>query len=377
MSGSIRIVGNRLLLLLMGFFVVNVATAQEKKADPAAPAAPAAAASAPSITFLDPAAASAILADDKTDPYYSRMNLSEISARLSEAIEPADQDAARTRLMAMHQKETQAFTEQEQAAIKALVVKLHAILQKDYPQFAAQPWVFIKVSRKVEGGLPHTRNQCILFSEDVCKGIAESHARSPEPLFVSRWGRLLVHEQSHVLQRKSPELFKGLYTGLWQFTKAKKIEGRQWADLNRVTNPDATDVDWIWTQKKDGQAVKHYWGQLVFTEGPAPKKMGADFNSILIEMEPAAEGFKVKLDENGKPVQTRLREVAEYRGFFEPANQIDHPNEIFADMFSRLIGWDHIDNKSAIAPGIRERVEKMLIPQRAEFRKMFKAKDKP
>jgi len=56
---------------------------------------------------------------------------------------------------------------------------------------------------------------------------------------------LLIHEQTHVLQRHNPALFATLYTEAFGFRQVTLQPAPQWLRIRRVVNPDAPDADWV------------------------------------------------------------------------------------------------------------------------------------
>ncbi|MBL7187544.1 MAG: hypothetical protein ISS70_14570 [Phycisphaerae bacterium] len=100
-------------------------------------------------------------------------------------------------------------------------VPLFELLYK-FPRFAETPWSFLKVSNKIEGGLPHTQGRHIVLCEGVCGRFASRYKTAPDRA-VSSLAGLMIHEQMHVFQRANPEMFDALYTEIWGFIKAEEL----------------------------------------------------------------------------------------------------------------------------------------------------------
>jgi hypothetical protein len=178
-----------------------------------------------SVTFLDIEAGKAAIIDDSLDPYFDQLQPMEMSAKTGSAISGKTLEEQRQQCRRRFQAGVREFSDEEKKAITRCVKGLYPALGQQYPVFAKTPWSFLKVSDSIEGGLSHTRDKYIIFSERTCSRIARLYQTDPERAAMS-FGRLLVHEQMHVFQRVNPGFFDSLYTDIWGFVKAKGIEER-------------------------------------------------------------------------------------------------------------------------------------------------------
>jgi hypothetical protein len=104
-----------------------------------------------------------------------------------------------------------------------------------------RPTVVWSMNDRVEEGLPHTLQTCIILPTSLRASMEESS-----------FFKLLQHEYLHILQRYYRTSFDRLYFARYQFipcTQARVMQyiGQTWI-LHRRTNPDAR----CWYMKKDG-----------------------------------------------------------------------------------------------------------------------------
>jgi hypothetical protein len=285
-----------------------------------------------SIKFLDIKAGKAAIIDDSLDPYFSRLQAMEMSAK----------------------------------AISRCVKGLYPALEKQYPVFAGTPWSFLKVSDSIEGGLSHTRGRHIVFSERTCRRITGRYRTNPERVAMS-FGRLLLHEQMHVFQRVHPGFFDSLYTDVWGFVKAEGIESCPWLEKHNLVNPDGTDCCWIFPVRQ-GENTIYIRPLLVFAEGQGLKRMGRDFRMIAVELDKSDGRFRPKLADDGRPVFRNLFEVPEYRKVFPTTGNIYHPNEACASVFTQIF------MAGSFAPARADNAEKELTRLRKWFAENLREK---
>jgi hypothetical protein len=294
-------------------------------------------AAAPAIEFLDQAGAKKAIVDETMEPYFQLLQPMEMSVKTAEPIGQGTLDEQRDRCRKRYQAAVQDFNAEEQDALRWYVSKLEPLVEKDYPLYAHTPWSFIKLDSRFEGGMPHTRGSHIVISEEVLKGLVQGRKNWPEWMSLAQIGDVLLHEQSHVVQRENPAQFAKLFTGLWKFKHAA-VQGCDWITQHQIVNPDGVDVNWVFPIK-DGDTTRWIWPLIVFGDvDDANKATFADMQMVAIDLEAMGDNsFKAKVGAGGKPVMKELMSVAEYVSVFRPSRNIYHPNEAAADLFAKIV----------------------------------------
>lgn len=317
-------------------------------------------AAGPTLTFLSGDAARAAIVDDRREPYFARLQSLEIAAKTGSEI-PGALAVQRSEARKRYQAAVRSFTEAEQQALRFFVQALQPLLVH-YPRFARQPWRFVKVADSIEGGLPHTRADAIIFSERVSASIAEMHRQSTAAA-LRRVAPLLLHEQMHVLQRLEPARFGSLYVNVFGFARRATLTLPGEIVVNQVANPDGLDCCWLFPLAQPGRFILPW---LEFAESATRRKMPQDFRMRAVLV--AAEGskFRVMRDAGGR-VQTRdLAQVAEYTQAFALTENFYHPNESAADLFAQLVLHDSLEQDRTKAR--RRSPEKEFARLRSWFR---------
>lgn len=348
-----------LCVLLLGFLTLAFPLRSQEKTDSA------------TISFLADDKARNALLDDTQEPYFSTLQPMEMAAKTDAVLAPGTLDEQRKACRALYAKGVLNFTEAESEAISWHIAKLHPVLAKSYPAFASTAWSFLKVSDKIEGGLPHTRGHHIVFSERVCERALASR-KSERENNVMGILELLIHEQTHVFQRTHPGLFDSLYTKVWGFEKMAKVPTNPWLTKHNLSNPDGVDCRWVLPVKGNGQTT-HLWPLAVLEEGDGLKHLQIDFRKIAVEVRKDATGFVVITGLSGTPVRRQLEKSAEFRTLLPLSTNIYHPNEASADLFAKLVLTDAFMPAAALTPEVRERIEKSFGPLRTWFAENTKA----
>lgn len=321
----------------------------------------------PSVAFLDKAAAAEAVVDDAAEPYFSKLRPPEMSVKTGAPITGDTLDAQRAETRRRYAAETLDFSDDEKAALTRLVERLHPILEKDYPRLAKTPWSFLKLSQKIEGGLPHTRGAHIVLSPPVLGGLVQGTAPAAGDAGVARFAGLLLHEQLHVFQRANPVLFAKLYTDVWGFRRAAKIDPGERLAERILLNPDAVELPWVLPVKADG-TTRFIWPALVFAKdaGDNDRLSFRDLKLLAVELaEDDAGALKGVTGDGGEPVTHELLSVEPFTALFKPSTYIYHPNEAAADLFSRIVIAETLAPEPALFEDHRESVE----PVRQWFRK--------
>jgi hypothetical protein len=350
---------------------LTLLTAQVLRADDAPPA-PAA---KPPITFLSVDDARTAIVDDSADPYFNKLTAHEMSAKTGRPITGDTPQAQRTECKARYQAACEEFTEEERQALTTLLGRIHPAMQRTYPGFAKQGWSFIKVKPTLEGGMPHTRGPHIIVSPPAL-GAMRQMANAGDVGTAAAAG-LLVHEQTHVIERLHPEWFTKLFTDVFGFRRAKRIDTDPWVAARQLVNPDGIDTLWVFPVKDEAHAdAKPQWiCPLVIFPDPETTTLRR-MSFVALELEPsdaeapAPDTFKLKLDASGEPVHRSLPSVAAYVRSIRTRQNLYHPNEAAADLMARLAIADALDQAGAADANELE-------PVRSWAKETFGLKDEP
>lgn len=331
---------------------------------------------APQITFLSKKEAANAIVDEQIEPYFSTLQPMEMAAKTGQPLPDVDLKRQRAICRERYVEAVAAFTDEERETLRWYVRRLHPHLREHYPAFAALPWRFLKVEPHIEGGLPHTRGRCIVFSAPVLHSLGQCRVGMPEPVALIQVGQLLVHEQLHVLQRLHPETFASLYRDEWGFVKAERIEGCAWLERHHLANPDGVDCRWVYPiAGEDG--TRYILPLVVFGEGEGLKRMPADFEMLAVRVDPMEGGFRVRQAEDGRPVSRPLMQVPEYRRRFLSSQNIYHPNEAAADLFATMVVFDAFGKSAGFPTVARENLKQRFAPLRIWFHRHLARIDSP
>jgi hypothetical protein len=294
---------------------------------------------APTLVFLEGDAAKKAIADDAAEPYFSLLQPIEMAAKMKRAPEGADLAALREDCRKHYQDAVVPVTEEERKAVTALIQKVHGAWGTDYPLLAKTPWSIVPVSNKVEAGIPHTRGEHVVLPQELLSDMvrAAKDLAGPDALFFCG---LLAREQAKVMQRKDPAAFAALYAS-WGFVHAKAVASHPGLDRLRWTNPDGTDVTWVFPVKEKDGTTTFVQPLTLFAEGDEPRRIPDDVRMGAVTLEKDGEGFRPKL-EGDKPVFRDLSAIPEYGAVWGGIEETFHPNEIFAALFSAMVLRDRL-----------------------------------
>jgi hypothetical protein len=168
------------------------------------------------IAFAEPEEGASILTAE--DSYTRLVQPREAGIRAKNAEATSFADYAES-----YRADVQSFTADERAALEAVAQKHRPLLRLLSPLLPAEV-VMVKTGSVVEGGLPHTRANAIIFA-----GGAIPEGENLEALF--------LHELHHVLSRANQELHDD-YFALIGFEPCT-LEEPEGLKAARLTNPDA------------------------------------------------------------------------------------------------------------------------------------------
>lgn len=304
------------LVLLLGLWLGAVAA----NAQPKAPEAPA-------PQFLSRSDTATLMAGPGAQAYFDAMHVPELLAKTRQDLRGLPLTEARERAKAHYAAEALEFSADEQALLRWSLSALWPKLTDKAPLYARTPWKFAKISDRVEGGLPHTREDTIVFGAGLMQNLLAGQRAQDLARLQVFLGYLLVHEQTHVLQRSHPELFDGLNGPLLGFVRVPAPQVPALQDSG-VVNPDAPVSEWIFPlPDAPGQAVLP-WLQLSNLQTPS---MPRDFQMRAVRYRLEQGQWRLQ-DSDGRPLTEPLLEIPGYVGAFPNRSDLYHPHEIAADL---------------------------------------------
>ena len=297
-------------------------------------------ADAPQVRFLARDEGAAALAHAPGDRYYADMGLLEIRARLRSALPGMSLADARIAVRDADAAAVLPFADEERVAIGDVIERMQPLLAARAPLYARTPWSFIQLDDRAEGGMPHTRGPHIVLPRSTVGAYVKMHreASAAGTLATRPRGRgLLLHEQTHVLERADPARFEPLFTQVFGFTRMTPAPANAWLSAHRCINPDGPDVVWAFALEQVG-GRGWLMPDVTMPDKPAPR-MPDDFETIGIQVEKSAAGWRVVADD-GVPRRFDLDKVDGYHAHFPFPDEDFHPNEIAAVTLSHWILQD-------------------------------------
>lgn len=286
-----------------------------------------------SIRLLTGAEARSALTDADAQAYYAGLQLGEMRAKTGLALQNDSLAEARARVMNVYGERTLDFSPEEQAMLRAAIASLQPRLRERAPLYARTPWSLIKVAATVEGGLPHTRGDSIVLSDAVLTQLLRAHETNAFTQPSGLWN-LLVHEQTHVLQRRDAARFDDLYTQVFGFRHVVLEPMPAWLRVRNVVNPDGPVQDWVFP---DGEgAARRWWLPEIQLRGLEAPRMPEDFELIATPVQ--ARGRVWEYLQKSAPAAPEP--LANFTGFFAKfpiRDELFHPNEIAAGLLAALI----------------------------------------
>jgi len=290
------------------------------------------------VSFLSREEGVTALAGVPGDRYYDAMGLLEIRARVNAPLDGVALADARRAVRAYDAAAVLAFSDEERIAIGAFVADIQPALAARAPLHARTPWSFVKLADRAEGGMPHTRGPHIVMPAGACAAYVRRFRERGDARGWPDGRNLLVHEQTHVLQRAYPALFEPLYTEVFGFTRMAPAPTTPWLDAHVVTNPDGPELAWVFPLATLGGSG---WVMPCVTlPDIAQPRMPQDFQAVAVDVLRGADGWKVALDIDGRPRLRDLDKLPGYDTHFPFPDEDFHPNEIAAVLLSHWILQD-------------------------------------
>lgn len=240
-------------------------------------------------------------------------------------------------------KQTREWTSEEQTKILSIFESIDKQIEKQGFNISFPDEIyFIKTTGDEEGGAGgYTRANYVVLKDDIL-----SQAKGGLK-------KTIVHELFHILTRNNPKFRKEMYQVIG-FKIMNDVSYPENLKENRITNPDAPQVDSYISIKAGGQTkdcMMILYSNLDYSGGDFFKYLNVGFLSLT--------GDSVKTIEyvGEKPVIYSFKQVY---GFFEQVGKntqyIIHPEEILADNFAFAIL-----NKSGLQnPEIVNEIKKKL-----------------
>jgi hypothetical protein len=295
---------------------------------------------AATIHFLSQAEARAALTTGAERGYYARLQLPEMRAKTGLALQNVTLEAAREQVRETYGAHVEDFSPDEQGALREVVTGLQTLLRNRAPLYARTAWAFIKVDATLEGGLPHTRGDCIVLADAIVARIVQARAKGASRAPLSLWN-LLVHEQTHVLQRRHPELFVNLYTQSLGFRRVAFAPWPQWLIERNVVNPDAPDADWVFPI--GGASARRWILPVVVLLKLDHPRMPDDFDVAALDVREQAGAWTIA----DRSIPASLQELSALPDFvraFPIQDELFHPNEISAGLLAAIITGSGIEH---------------------------------
>jgi hypothetical protein len=234
---------------------------------------------------------------------------------------------------------TQSWTNDESERLRLMVVRHRARLNQ-LAGWLPDTVYFIKGSRAIEGGIPHTRGPAIFFGPQL--------PESDEAL-----DGLFMHELFHVLSRDSASRRDELY-GIIGFVRCPAELPASMTDRT-ITNPDAPAVQHA--SPISGSDTTLLATPLLFADparfDPAKQNLGQYFDPELQLLRRGADG-KCRPAEGVSMSQDAIREAIFARSG-RNTNYMFHPEELMADNFSQMMM-----GRSVADPWVHERLAVLL-----------------
>ena len=287
------------------------------------------------IKFLSQIEGAGAILDETYEPYFSQLQIREISAFTQMEVPTTDLAEARAFAKEKFSSAVSDFSADEKECISFVTNSVVQTLKKnEIGLMANHPWKFIKIENWLCGGFAHTRGNYIILSQKhidhLSKEWSNNMTAEEETTLIKKLGSLLVHEQMHSLQRSYKTKFNQLYLNDWDYTQAQ-VEPAPQIDLDQVSNPDAPIAEWLIPAEED-----YYWIRTLLKETDSIPQMGKDFVNKVFLVSKSEDKYTLKKDHDGKVIEFTMEDLEGFsKSFPEIAMRgIDHPNEISAYLFS-------------------------------------------
>lgn len=210
-----------------------------------------------------------------------------------------------------------------------------AIIKKTPKQylFLYENILVAKYKDKIEQDFPHTQGDCIFFTGAYIKRILPYYNNNDLDNCVFDIGMVVIHECIHIMQRRQKEFFDLLYKK-WNFTNYDQIINFSKVSKQSRYNPDGTDLNWSYRLENGREFIP------IAIYNDSPINIGS-VNQVGVFIEKL--GSKAIIPPF-KEIE-HLNKIDEYSKFFgDVGNNNYHPNELSAEIISRLIIKEMIED---------------------------------
>jgi len=273
------------------------------------------------IKFLNPSEGSNIMGD----PFYFR----EFKQLDFESRGCPDSESC----VAKYKNNILNITENEKRATTWLIDNMYKQICEAMPkiQNTINEVKFIKVSSRIEGNMPHTRSDCVVFPAYWYEELINFHRNSELDYAIKEYGGTLIHELFHIIQRKYQSIMDDFYESSLYFVKAQDIEMIT-PIRNRVrTNPDGVEMMWVWDYPEQSNPI---WVNAIYANEGAQKVNNlkqVKYMAVKLERKGSRRYQVVKI--NNRTIMEPINQNQPFISFFQLSHNNYHPNEITAEYF--------------------------------------------
>jgi len=168
-------------------------------------------------------------------------------------------------------------------------------------------WKFIKISDKIDKGMPFTVDKYIFLSNKLLDKIDKNQINK-------EFMDTLIHEKIHIIQRFSQKKFNEFYKNNLNIINSKNLFITDYWKKKHLKNPDGLDINWIYKYNNN-----YYLPLLIFQNN--------DINQIIIKLNKKLETTKDFDNIRNFPIFKNI-----------PDNiSVYHPNELVAYILPKII----------------------------------------
>ena len=149
---------------------------------------------------------------------------------------------------------------------------------------------------------------------------------------IKNYGSTIIHELTHILQRKYEDRFINFYQQQWYFDK---IEPSAIQKHNNIfdrarLNPDGIDMGWVWVNpySKQHKHPQEYYLLMATFKNDHPKYLG-DVDNNVYKLEKTINNYQYRIA-NAELISNNIPLLT----FFGKVSNNYHPNEISAEYMS-------------------------------------------